>query len=134
MHLFLKCQLQCGISTHTDELLTPLYHNLLVYFAFWIFFLCMILKHHALIIWKILIHYVDLPNVDISLHNIPLSPRVSISLPISSEKPLNIELSSSWWQIQVFQNFHLKAQFLSLATCNVSCSPWSEWQAQLIHF
>lgn len=56
-----------------------------------------------------LAHYVDLPNVDISLYSIE---KKKVSLPALSEKPLNID------NIQVSQNpnFHLKAQFLSLAT------------------
>lgn len=65
------------------------------------------------------ISYADLSNADISLYNIKKPPHSLIPLPVSSEKPLNIEkLSSSWQQIQVFQNsnFHLKAQFLLLAT------------------
>lgn len=55
-------------------------------------------------------HYVDLPNVDISLCSI--RPQKLVSLPALSEKPLNID------KMQVSQNpnFHLKAQFLSLAT------------------
>ena len=52
-----------------------------------------------------LAHYVDLPNVDISLYSIE---KKKVSLPALSEKPLNID------NIQVSQNpnFHLKAQFL----------------------
>lgn len=58
-----------------------------------------------------LAHYVDLPNVDISLYSIEKKKKL-VSLPALSEKPLNID------NIQVSQNpnFHLKAQFLSLAT------------------
>lgn len=43
---------------------------------------------------------------------VPAPPKKLVSLPALSEKPLNID------KIQVSQNpnFHLKAQFLSLAT------------------
>lgn len=58
----------------------------------------MILLHYALVIWKILCHwvYIDLPNV--SLYNTKKS-HLFILLPISSEKSLSIDspLNTQYW-------------------------------------
>lgn len=85
---------------------------------------------HALVIWKALLHWVAqvfqmLTHLIIHYQQIML---IYIIL-VLSEKPISIgKLSSSQWQIGIFQNsnFCLTAQILLSVTNSVSCFPWSD--------
>lgn len=85
----------------------------------WIFYPGIILWH---LDYLDSLSYGDLPNVG-AFHYVISKTHSLISSPFSSEKSLCIgKLSSSWWQIQIFQNSncHLQAQTLSLATNAIS--------------
>lgn len=84
---------------------------------------------HALVIWKILLHWVIqifqmLTHFVIWYQQIIL---IYITL-VLLEKPLTIgKLSNSQWQIQIFQNskFCLIALILLLPGNTISCFPWT---------
>lgn len=124
---FLKGQFQCGLWNH----ITNLSHSVILksmYFEWIILLVCDFVTlcfGHLESIGSL--SYTELPNVDIA-HCIisQKKSRLLISPLISSEKSFSVgKLSSSQWQIQVFQtsSFRLKTWILSLATNAISYFP-----------
>lgn len=67
---------------------------------------CMVLQHHALVIWKLLVplNYAELPKSD-TYYYATFKKLHPLTSPISSEMSLRIgKLLSSWWHIHIFQN------------------------------